>query len=372
MKKIAFSLLFLAVTLACSSDDESGTSDGSGPEETVSFDRSALLSNWADNIITPGYEDFVTKVNTLEVAVNTFNASLDTNSLEELRSSWLEAYTTWQRVSMFEIGPAETANLRSNVNIYPSDVTLIEDNIASGTYDLDLPSNRVAKGFPALDYLLFGEASDTEVLAEFTGNANAQQYLLDVVLDIKTLATQVRDQWQGAYRDTFVSNDGSSSTASVDRFVNDYIFYYEKFLRAGKMGIPGGVFSGTPAPQNIEALYNGEVSKQLFLEGLDATQDFFNGVAYNGVAQGESLSSYLDTLNTVKDGVDLNTIINTQFDEARTAVQSLGSFASELEVNPPTTFLNAYDQVQVLVPLLKVDMVSAMSISIDFADADGD
>jgi hypothetical protein len=34
--------------------------------------------------------------------------------------------------------------------------------------------------------------------------------------------------------------------------------------------------------------------------------------------------------------------------------------------------LLAYDEVQRAVPLLKVDMVSAMSINIDFVDADGD
>lgn len=138
------------------------------------------------------------------------------------------------------------------------------------------------------------------------------------------------------------------------------------------MGIPGGVFSGTPAPQNIEAFYNGTISKQLFLEGLGAVQDFFNGVAYNGGAQGESLSDYLDALNTVKDGADLSTIINNQFEEARTAVQSLGTFTQELENNPPIAFLEAYNEVQRIVPLIKVDMVSALSISIDFADADGD
>jgi len=84
------------------------------------------------------------------------------------------------------------------------------------------------------------------------------------------------------------------------------------------------------------------------------------------------LSDYLDALNTVKDGADLSTIINNQFEEARTAVQSLGTFTQELENNPPIAFLEAYNEVQRIVPLIKVDMVSALSISIDFADADGD
>ena len=138
------------------------------------------------------------------------------------------------------------------------------------------------------------------------------------------------------------------------------------------MGIPLGVFSGSVLPENIEALYNGDVSKQLFLEGLDAVQDFYNGNAYDSNAQGASLRSYLVALNTVKDGEDLSAIINNQFNTARTRVSGLQNFTVELQNTPPTAMLEAYDQVQAAVPLLKVDMVSAMSIGIDFVDADGD
>ena len=369
MKKIVALLVIVLAIYACSSDDNAG---GSDTPNNVMFDRSALLENWADNIIMPGYEDFVNQATTLEEAIDTFNATPSQATLDVLRNTWLTTYTTWQRISLFEIGPAETVGLRLNINIYPADTDQITTNIDNGTYDLSLSSNRTAKGFPALDFLLFGEDSDATIIAQFTANPNAQQYLSDIITDIINLSTQVRDEWQDNFRDAFVANDGSSVTASADRMVNDYIFYYERFLRAGKMGIPGGVFSGTPNPQNIEAFHNGTISKQLFLEGLDAVQDFFNGVAYNGGAQGESLSSYLDALNTVKDGVDLNTVINNQFNTARSSVQALGLFATELEAAPPTNFLNAYDQVQVIVPLIKVDMVSAMSISIDFSDADGD
>jgi len=49
---------------------------------------------------------------------------------------------------------------------YPTDFDLIENHIASGSYNFDLPSNRDSKGFPALDYLLNGMASsDAEIVA---------------------------------------------------------------------------------------------------------------------------------------------------------------------------------------------------------------
>ena len=372
MKKFIGIAVLVLFVYACSSDDSATDDQGPAPS---SFDRTAMLENWADNIIVPGYVDFSSKVASLESSTILFTTQPNEANLETLRAAWLDAYTTWQRVSMFETGPAETVGLRLNVNIFPASVTTIEDNIITGSYDLGLSSNRSAKGFPALDYLLYGiAADDASILSIYNGaqGDTYKQYLQDIVADMQTLTATVLAEWQSGYRDTFVNNNGSSSTASVDRIVNDYIFYYERHLRAGKMGIPGGVFSGSIEANTIEALYAGDLSKQFFLEGLNAVQNFFNGRSYNGNTQGESLASYLDDLNVIKDGADLSTIIDSQFNTARQAVQGLGSFEQELQNNPPTNFLNAYNEVQRIVPLLKVDTVSALSISIDFADADGD
>ena len=262
------------------------------------------------------------------------------------------------------------------MNIYPTNTDNIDEFITTGTYDLSLSSNRSSKGFPALDYLLNGLGeNDAEILAFYNNGTNNTvfTYTEDVLLDMKSLIGTVLSDWKEGYRDTFVANDGASSTSSVDRMVNDYIFYYEKYLRAGKMGIPLGVFSGSTLPQNVEAYYDGTISADLFLEGLSAVHDFFNGKHFNSETEGESLASYLDALNTVKDGEDLSALINGQFNTARDLVHDLASFREEIENNnPPTAMFLAYDEVQKAVPMLKVDMVSAMSISIDFVDADGD
>ncbi|MFS4416754.1 imelysin family protein [Maribacter sp. 2307ULW6-5] len=373
LKKSFVALLFLGLLWACSTDSENGPDNAPGE---ATFDRAPLLTNWADNIIIPSYEAFLAQLADLNGAFETFEANANADNLVALRSAWAAAYTSWQRVSMFEIGPAESVGLRLNVNIYPTDSEKIAGHIASGNYDLSLSSNRDAKGFPALDWLINGLAEDdAAILGKYTGEDREATlaYTAAVLEDMTMLTTNVLNEWKDNYRDTFVANDGASATASVDRFVNDYIFYYEKFLRAGKMGIPLGVFSGTALPSHVEAYYDEELSNALFLEGLDAVQDFFNGRHTGSSGQGESLASYLDALNTVKDGEDLAAIINEQFNAARSSVTGLAPFKQEIQDNAtPTNMLLAYDEVQKAVPLLKVDMVSAMSISIDFVDADGD
>ena len=380
MRRIWGAFILLTFIWACSSDnsDGPGMSDDVDPgPDAVAFDRGAMLANWADNIIIPAYTDFSQKLSVLMASFETFQTNADETHLVALRSAWLNAYKSWQQVDMFEIGPAETAGLRLNLNSYPADTELIEINAGSGNYDLALPSNRTGKGFPALDYLINGLGeTDADIVASLgdpTEKGTYIPYMEAVVKNMQQLTDQVLSEWRQGYRDTFVHNDGASATASVDRFVNDYIFYYEKFLRAGKMGIPLGVFSGTPLPGNLEAYYGVDVSKILCLEALNASGNFFNGKHFGTDQTGESLASYLDALNAIKGDADLKKIINDQFDTAREKVTALGTFREEIENNdPPSDMLLTYDEVQRIVPLLKVDMVSAMSISIAYVDSDGD
>ena len=376
MKRIFLVLFFTGLIWACSSDDSdvvgNQPTNGVQPEVGASFDRSTLLVNWADNIIIPSYEAFNSELNDLNAAFDIFKNDASEVNLTTLRASWLSAYRAWQRVDMFEIGPAETVGLRLNINIYPTDTLKITDYIASGSYDLSLSSNRDAKGFPALDYLINGLGEDdASIVSKFNeaNNTALIDYMTDVLADMTLLSDQVLSEWQRGYRDTFVNEDGSSATASVDRFTNDYVLYYEKFLRAGKMGIPLGVFSGIQSPATVESYYSSDTANLLFLEGLDAFQDFFNGKHFGSDTIGASMASYLESL----DRKDLSDDINAQFDAARVAVNGLGSFRTELETsNPAVSMLEAYDEVQKPVSLLKVDMFSAMSISVDFVDADGD
>ena len=58
---IKFSRLFIVFALifaACSSEDD-GTETGGETGGTDSFDRGAMLVNWADNIIVPAYNNIL-------------------------------------------------------------------------------------------------------------------------------------------------------------------------------------------------------------------------------------------------------------------------------------------------------------------------
>jgi len=198
-------------------------------------------------------------------------------------------------------------------------------------------------------------------------------FLIDLTERLETLAKSVLDDWTNGYRDTFVNNDGSEATSSVNKLVNDYIFYYEKHLRAGKIGIPAGVFTGSVAPEKVEGLYS-DKSKELFMAGLDAMHAFFNGQApgSNLAVEGEGLKTYLDFVQGVSGGENLGELINAQFATAREEAEGLAdNFSTQVE-NDNSLMLQTYDELQKNVVNMKTDMLSVLNIRVDFVDADGD
>ena len=373
MKKNIIYVLFcfLAFVSACGEDD---TSDS---QPTDSYDRGALLLNWADNIIIPRYDNFATSLNTLVTTSQSFADSPSSATLEEVRASWLTAYSAFQKVSMFEIGRAETLNYRNRLNVYPTNTSEIDVYISSNTWNLELPSTIDSQGFPALDYLLYGLGTDQETLDKYTTDENASSYtmyLLDLVTTMQTLTNEVISDWENGYRETYITNTSSSASGAVDQTVNAFLFYYEKALRAGKVGIPAGVFSETSLPQNVESFHNQFVSKLLLTQALSATVSFFNGEGATAdfPSNGFSLNSYLEALNTVKNGSDLSTLINDQFHVAFSKIELLDDNFIEQVTNDNTKMLQAYDELQRNVILMKVDMLQALSIDVNYIDADGD
>ncbi len=368
---ILFGLLLSAV-LIVSCGKESPTSE----DQVDNYDRSLMLSNWADNLIIPAFDSYLNSLNDLSNAVNTFNNEATIDNLNALQSQWLVSYKAWQRVSMYDIGKAEEIGLRNFTNVYPVDVAGIENNITTSDFNLELPSSFDEQGFAAIDYLIHDiDHDDTMIVNRYdsvSGEAY-RAYLSRITDRLAYLADLVVQDWKTQYRSTFKQNSGSSATASVNKVINDYLFYYEKFLRAGKIGIPAGVFSSSTLPDRVEAYYAQEVSKELYLESLDAAQDFFNGVSFDGTTTGDGLSSYLDYLDGINDyQTNLSEMINAQFDNARVASQALDNNLASQVITDNSMMLKVYDELQKNVILMKVDMLQALNVKVDYVDADGD
>ncbi|MES2544025.1 MAG: imelysin family protein [Bacteroidota bacterium] len=370
MKKIIL-LGLLVIISACSSS-------GSGSEDNGdNYDRTVLLTNWADNIIVPSYENYQTKIDLLIASTSTFTTAPTAINLQTLRASWLDAYKAFQYTTMYNFGKAEEVYYNETSNTYPTNTTGIETNISSGTYNLTLISQFDKQGFPALDYLINGlGTTDSAIVSFYTTNPNAlkyKDYLTAVTTRLKSTIDLVVTDWNTSFRDTYIANNGNTVSSSVNKTTNNFVKNLEKTVRTGKIGIPAGVFSaGTKYPEKVEAFYKNDASKILLDESIRAVQDFFNGKHFGTSTTGASLKGYLDFLNTVRDGEKLSDIINTQFNTIYITNNVLSTSFSQQINTDNTKMINSYDALQQNVIYTKLDMMQALNITIDYVDGDGD
>ena len=363
----------LSIIFSCSDDSSSSSSDG--------YNRQALLSNIVNNIIIPAHNNFKNELDIFKSNVEVFDNNRDITNLQQLQNQFVEAYKAWQHIEMFNIGYAEEIFYASKMNIYPANISRISDNINAANIDLDSNSNQYsAQGFPAVDYLLFGLAEDNQSILNIylsSGQDNLTMNYLNILSNKMVENTDsVIDYWQ-SNKESFINSSGNSSTSSLNMLSNDFVYYFEKGLRANKIGIPAGVWSGE-LPQNVEAYYKGNISKLLAIEGLQASYNFFNGIHFgSNQIDGEGLYDYLAYLDDTNYSdstmfIGLEDDIVSSFDNSIQKLLLLNdNFAVQIQTDN-MKMLEAYDAIQQGVVRLKTNMLSILGISVDYYDADGD
>ena len=347
--------------------------------ETPDFDRGAMLANYADNLIIPAYQAYQTDVAELQSAVTSFTASPSQGTLDDCRTRWRDAVLTWQWAALYRFGPAESFLLQDNTNIYPTDTTQIGSNIIAGSYNLGAASNIDAKGLPALDFLLHGVGSnDSEIIQQYVSDASAANrvsYLTDLVTDLKTNIDGVVNEWTGApnYRGTFVANTGTEVGSSVGLLLNGFNLSFESHTRADKLGTPAGAltFSQTPLPTHVEAYWEGSNNVAYLIASLEATQRFYWGMSRQG-SDGIGLDDYLIHIDAQYNGSSLDETIDAQLVTCLNAAQNLPDPLGDYVVSNQAEALATYAELQLLVVLFKVDMMSSLGVLISYQDNDGD
>ena len=353
---------------------DNSNSNTSSNDELNSFDHKEMLTNWVDNIIIPSITNFDNSLETFKESVITFVNAPTAETPSNLKEAWLSSFLKWQHVEMFDIGLSEEIYYKNRINLYPTNVERIENNISNLNYDLDKPVNFSAQGLNSIDYLLFGIGeNEDEIISKFSDeNLNYGKYLTDLVDKMVSLTYEIKSSWSDEYKSSFISSTDNTASSSINKIVNDFIYYFEKGYRANKIGIPAGVFSDKPLPDRVEAYYGKNYSKILALEATDALNYFFNGNYSNDTeSKGLSLKDYLDYLETDKEE-KLSEKINSQLEKIKTKVSELNTNFSEQVNQENLKMLIAYDVIQANVVFLKVDMLQVLNISVDYVDADGD
>ncbi|MHA8105190.1 imelysin family protein [Aquirufa nivalisilvae] len=358
-------------------------SNGTGTDEPTpqedGKDRKAILIHLADHVIIPSYANFKLKLDAMLAKSDAFTSQPNTANLQAFRSAWIEAYIEWQKVELFDFGPAEKQTIRNFFNIYPANEIGIQSNIADPAANLEVPASYAQQGFPALDFLINGVAkTDEEIVAYYLTPVEGTKriaYIKRLTARMNSLLDKVINEWNTTYRETYVSKTGLDISSSTSLMINGIVLHYERFIRSGKFGIPSGaMLNGVVAPEKVEAFYKKDISLVLAKTAHQAYVDFFNGKAVKTGLEGPSIKTYLDALKA-KDsatGKNLSEIINAQLEATKLKLDVLKPDLYEEVKTNNQAMVNVYTEMQKTVRLLKVDMTSAMSITITYTDNDGD
>jgi hypothetical protein len=335
-----------------------------------------MLENITNNYILPALENYKSQCDTLNNSTYTFVTNPNQQNFTKLRSNWESALLSWQEVSFLDFGPAEYIVLKSQTNIYPTDTTLINENITLGNWNFTNSNYFDQKGFQALDYLLNKpNYTDQQIIDYFSSSSNAQNYLSNITQDLLDNINYVYNEWNGPYKTAFINDHESNSQgSSVSNIVNALCLHYEFYLRRGKIGLPLGVFNGfsqLEMPELVECYYHGQ-SLPFAIKAVSSMEKYINGVNYSTEENGLGLDDYMDFTNAMHNNNSLSITIDNQISDIINSLNTLNDPLSEEIINNKPAVSETYQKLQQLVPYLKVDMTSALGVLITYQDNDGD
>jgi hypothetical protein len=353
--------LFLAFGFSSCNDKDDDSSDD--------FDRKTLLKNYANNIITPAYKNSLDLSNELKDAITSFNNNSTEATLSTAKQKWKNAYKAWQYSSSFNFGPAAEEGLNKSLNeeiaTFPVNEVKIENAVESQVVN---DFNRDARGFLAIEYLLFNSDENT-TLVEFE-NQKRKTYLNLLIGQITDRISTVYNQWNGTYSTSFVENTGTDAGSSVSLLYNEFVKDFEA-LKNFKVELPLGKRPGQTSaePELVEAFYSGE-SLTMIGEKLNSINNFYQGINSSGF-EGVGFTTYLEN---VEGGEALIEATTKQWNNVMVAYNNIPkniSMSQQIENSP--VLIEAFQiELQKQIRFFKSDMSSVLGIAITYASGDGD
>ncbi|MBX3155072.1 MAG: imelysin family protein [Deltaproteobacteria bacterium] len=291
---------------------------GGGPKDAPDgFDRRALLTNEANNVILPIQSAFAAKAAALPGAIGAYCTALDANlgaSPDAARAAWTEAMDAWQAGEAVLVGPAamNKKTLRDKIYSWPLQSTCgIDRDTASrfadpASYNVATKLANVRSLF-AIEYLLYTTNTDHMCAATPDGwdalGANLPRarcrLAAAIAQDVATEATALDTTWRpdgGNYAGELA---GASSAQEAINQISDAMFYVDTMVKDMKLAEAAGIAMnacgviGEPCLREVEHPFGDRATFAIRIN-LRVLREAFSGTT--ATTDGPGFDDFLTTL----------------------------------------------------------------------------
>lgn len=349
----------------------------SAPRDRPHVDTGPVLADLTENVLLPAHASLHAETVALRDAVAALSPSPTDALLARAQDAWRAAHRAWRRSDAFRFGPVERASLAPSIEYFPASGDKIEAAIAGAgaiTEAAVEAGGSNARGFMALEYLLFDEAGGAAVLAKLDGEAGARRRAYTEVvarllagktealarawaLDGENFGAQVTTAGRGS--DAF-----STQKAAVDELVNRVIFAAELVVGT-KIGKPAGKQSGGAPQPKLEESPRSDNSAADILATLEGARAVYTGTLDDRAGQG--IAVLVRARNPA-----LDERVAAAFEDAFAKVAALPRPYRSALVEQHPAVDEAYQATRALKNLLASEVAGALGTTLKFNDNDGD
>jgi predicted lipoprotein len=339
----------------------------------ATVDREAALRDITHNVIAAGFQDLASKCQSFSNSIAQLASKPDATAVDQARQAWVAMFEAADRLRCFQTGPILSREYAAA--FYYSRITpgVIEGEISSSNkldeaYVGVLGGN--AKGLFASEYLLFGHrgfpsapelnAERAKELLVAPTSARRREFLLAVTREVTCKAAQLASDWSATGEQDAGPKFVAGGQTSINTLVNQLAHAIEDFNQSR---LNFALY--LPKPLNtqiyrIEASPSG-ASLQGAVASLEGMQTFYRG------ANGQGLADVVKQVNA-----PLAKKIDEQFDATLAAIKAIDEPLDKAVMDKRDAIQNACDKVKTLEILFKVDLASALGVTITFISGDGD
>lgn len=320
--------------------------------------REHVLRSLIVKQLVPNTEALARDAGTLSACLRAL--STDPASLLAARRAWRSALLSWERVYAFRVGPLLANSGLLRARFWPVRKAALAARLTEATAPTELAVERLGvdvRGMYALEWLLF-DGNEPRVLAAGGEGAraralsvafaeNAQGYVERARAELgdgSGLASTSSERAQETLSQLVNQMVGTVETLASDRLAIVLEMHAQQSLRADEVvGAPSGV------------------STALVLAQLTATEALYLGRDGDGLAA---------LVRPVAPTIDER--VRARFAQARQALEAVEAPLEHAVVADRGQVLTAFRALKELELALKVDLASALGVTLTFTGGDGD